>query len=82
MSHLSAVLAFGAALPKSLTEAFLGVCHSLKERRARTWAAGAPDHIDDHFLRDIGVSRSDLMAAERLRCPRRRGGQEGRHEGC
>ena len=77
MPNLSAVRAFGATLPKSLTAALLRACRSLKGRRARTWAAGgaagAPDRIDDHLLRDIGVSRSDLMAAECLKRPRRGG---------
>ncbi|MBK3773969.1 DUF1127 domain-containing protein [Azospirillum sp. YIM DDC1] len=75
MPTLSAVRAFGATLPKSLSAALLGACRSLKERRNRR-AAVAPDRIDDRLLRDIGVSRSDLMAAERLKKPHRR--NEGR----
>lgn len=70
MPHLSSVLAFGAALPKSLTAALLGACRTLKTHRSRTWTSGACDRIDDHLLRDIGISRSSLMAAERLKKPR------------
>lgn len=73
MPNLSAVRNFGATLPKSLTAALLGICRSLKGRRARTSSTSAPGRIDDHLLRDIGVSRSDLMAAERLKRPRRAG---------
>lgn len=76
MPTLPVVRALGATLPKSLTAALIGICSKLRERRTRTWAMGAPDHIDEHFLRDIGVSRSELMAAERLKRPhRRRGGR-------
>ncbi|WP_188261245.1 DUF1127 domain-containing protein [Azospirillum tabaci] len=74
MPTLSAVRAFGAILPKSLTAALLGVCRSLKERRKQR--AATPDRLDDRLLRDIGVSRCDLMAAELLKKPRRR--DEGR----
>ncbi|MDQ2103421.1 DUF1127 domain-containing protein [Azospirillum isscasi] len=81
MPHLPAVRAFGATLPKSLADALLGtllgVCRRLKGRRARRWAAGAPDRLDDRLLRDIGVSRSDLMAAERLGHPRRNAERDG-----
>ncbi|GAA4247781.1 DUF1127 domain-containing protein [Azospirillum formosense] len=74
MTTLSAVRAFGATLPKSLTAALLGACRKLIKRR--TQRAVTPDRLDDRLLRDIGVSRSDLMAAERLRKPpRRRGGR-------
>jgi len=74
MPTLSTVRAFGATLPKSLTAALLGACRSLKERRKQR--APTPDRLDDRLLRDIGVSRSDLMAAERLKKPHRR--NEGR----
>lgn len=73
MPTLSAVRAFGATLPKSLTAALLGACRKLRERRNRR-AAVAPGRLDDRLLRDIGVSRSDLMAAERLTKPPRRSG--------
>ncbi|CAO3459182.1 hypothetical protein [Azospirillum argentinense] len=71
MPTLSAVRAFGATLPKSLASALLGACRKLMERRPRRTAV-APDRLDDRLLRDIGVSRSDLMAAERLKKPQRR----------
>ncbi|NUB16924.1 DUF1127 domain-containing protein [Azospirillum brasilense] len=74
MPTLTAVRAFGATLPKSLTAALLGACHRLKERRKQR--AATPDRLDDRLLRDIGISRSDLMAAERLKKPHRR--NEGR----
>lgn len=70
MPTLSAVRTFGATLPKSLTAALLGACRSLKERRKQR--AATPDRLDDRLLRDIGVSRSDLMAAERLTKPSKR----------
>ncbi|MFC5358649.1 hypothetical protein [Azospirillum himalayense] len=73
MPTLSTVRALGATLPKSLA-ALLGACRSLKERRRQR--AATPDRLDDRLLRDIGVSRSDLMAAERLKKPHRR--NEGR----
>ncbi|QCO18922.1 DUF1127 domain-containing protein (plasmid) [Azospirillum brasilense] len=71
MPTLSAVRAFGATLPKSLTATLLGACRKLMERRPRRTAV-SPDRLDDRLLRDIGVSRSDLMAAERLKKPHRR----------
>ncbi|UKJ77735.1 DUF1127 domain-containing protein [Azospirillum brasilense] len=70
MPTLSAVRVFGATLPKSLTAALRGVCRSLKERRRQR--AATPDRLDDRLLRDIGISRSDLMAAERLTKPPKR----------
>ncbi|TWA66581.1 uncharacterized protein DUF1127 [Azospirillum brasilense] len=72
MPTLPVVRAFGATLPKSLTAALLGACRKLMERRRQR--AATPDRLDDRLLRDIGVSRSDLMAAERLRKPSRRHG--------
>ena len=70
MPHLSTVLALGAALPKSFTAALLGICRTLKTHRSRSWTSGACDRIDDRLLRDIGMSRSSLMAAGRLKKPR------------
>ncbi len=72
MPTLSVVRAFGATLPKSLAAALLGICRTLRERRTRNRAMGAPGRFDEHLLKDIGVSRSELMAAERLRKPHRR----------
>ncbi|MHA7064380.1 hypothetical protein [Azospirillum argentinense] len=71
MPTLPAVRAFGATLPKSLTATLLDACRKLMERRSRRTAV-APDRLDDRLLRDIGVSRSDLMAAERLTKPSKR----------
>ncbi|MBK3737347.1 DUF1127 domain-containing protein [Azospirillum brasilense] len=74
MPTLPVVRAFGATLPKSLASALLGTVRKLMERR--TQRAATPDRLDDRLLRDIGVSRSDLMAADRLgKPPRRRGGR-------
>ncbi|WP_114858727.1 DUF1127 domain-containing protein [Azospirillum brasilense] len=70
MPTLPVVRAFGATLPKSLASALLGACRKLMERRTRRVAT--PDRLDDRLLRDIGVSRSDLMAAERLTRPSKR----------
>ncbi|CAO3382154.1 DUF1127 domain-containing protein [Azospirillum argentinense] len=75
MPTLSAVRALGATLPKSLTAALLGACRKLMKRRPRRTAV-ALDRFDDRLLRDIGISRSDLMATERLtKSPKRSRGR-------
>ena len=37
--------------------------HRLRERRRRRAAAIALSHLNDHLLRDIGLTRADVMSA-------------------
>lgn len=57
----------GTTLPRSLALAVLAVCHAVTPRPRPT----DPHRFDDRLLRDIGVSRADLMAASRLGRSRR-----------
>ncbi|MBP2291737.1 hypothetical protein [Azospirillum rugosum] len=54
----------GAALPRSLALGVLAVCRAVTPRRRPRPAD--PHRFDDRLLRDIGVSRTDLMSASRL----------------
>lgn len=54
----------GAALPRSLAATVLAVRRAVTPRRRPCPAD--PQRVDDRLLRDIGLSRTDLMSASRL----------------
>ena len=42
------------------------LAHRWHERRQRRAAAAALSHLNDHLLRDIGMSRADVMSVRDL----------------
>lgn len=71
MRTTDAARAYGAALPRSIAMTILAVCRTMVLRRAKPPCLTDLHRIDDRTLRDIGVSRTDLMAASRLGRTRR-----------
>ena len=55
----------GLLLPSSaglLRRLAVHLANRWQERRQRRAAAAALSHLNDHLLRDIGVSRADVMS--------------------
>jgi uncharacterized protein YjiS (DUF1127 family) len=59
----------GLLLPSSaghLRRPATHLAHRWHERRQRRAAAAALSHLNDHLLRDIGMSRADVMSVRDL----------------